>query len=241
MGVLAYIRQVYIDAAHYRAQRDAWERGQPGAARPDYDRALEGVLESPRVLLPAGTKVELERMARFAAELNTPAVLYGAEGGYQAAETLAKARIPVLVNLKWPERARDADPEQRESLRVLELREGAPSTPAALAKAGAPFAFYTGGTAPKEAAKAVRRAMEAGLEESAAVRALTLAPAEIYGMAGRLGSIEKGKIANLVVTEGPLFGEKTRIRYVFVDGAKFEPPPEAPPPARGGPATGGGL
>lgn len=224
MGVLAYIRQVYLDAAHYNAQREAWERRQAGAVRPDYDRALEGVLESPRVLLPARSGVELVRIAALAAELKAGAVLYGAEGGYAVADQLAASGAPVLVSLKWPERARDADPDQRESLRVLEMRDRAPATPAALAKAGVRFAFYSGGLAACEVRRAVKRAIDAGLPEEAAVRALTLAPAEIYGLADRMGSISSGKAANLVVADGPLFERKTKIRYVFVDGVKFEPP-----------------
>ena len=63
---------------------------------------------------------------------------------------------------------------------------------------------------------------DAGLTEAAAVRALTLSAAEIYGVADRLGSIEVGKIANLVVTDGDLFSDKTKTKYVFVDGRKFE-------------------
>lgn len=241
MGAIAYIRQVYIDAAHYRAQRLAYEQRRPGVTRPDYDRALEGVLESPRVLLPARSKVELERMARFAADLKTSAVLYGGDAGYEAAGALAKARLPVLVSLKWPERPRDADPADRDSLRLLELRERAPSTPAALAKAGVPFAFYTDGAAPRDISKAVKRAIEAGLSETGALRALTLAPAEIYGVADRMGSVEKGKLANLVVTDGPLFAEATKIKYVFVEGVKFEPPPPDAPPSAPAAATGGDL
>jgi len=60
------------------------------------------------------------------------------------------------------------------------------------------------------------------LAPDAGLRALTLSPAEIYGVADRLGSIEKGKIANLVVTDGDLFDEKTKIKMVFVDGRRFE-------------------
>ncbi len=74
----------------------------------------------------------------------------------------------------------------------------------------------------------MKRAIDAGLAEGDAVRALTLSAAEIYGVADRLGSIEPGKIANLVVTKGNLFDEKTKIEYVFVDGVKYEPVPEAP-------------
>jgi len=68
---------------------------------------------------------------------------------------------------------------------------------------------------------------------------LTLSPAEIFGIADRLGSIENGKIANLVVTDGDLFEEKTKIKLVFVDGRKYEPrEPEKPKDAPKGDITG---
>src|SRR5574340_1764476 len=231
MGLTAYIRQVYLDAAHYQVQKQAYERHLPGVERPDYDRALEGVLESPRALFPARSAVEIDRVTRLAAELKINAVLYGGEAGYRAAPALGQAKLPVLVSLKWPERSRDTNPDEVESLRTLEHRERAPGSPAALAKAGVLFAFYTDGTATRDLARSVRRALDAGLRPADMVRAFTLSPAEIYGIADRLGSVEKGKIANLLVTEGDLFGEKTKIRYVFIDGVKFEPPPPEPAPA----------
>ena len=58
---------------------------------------------------------------------------------------------------------------------------------------------------------------------------MTLTPAEIYGVADRLGSIEKGKIANLIVTKGDFFDDQTKVKYIFVDGKKFDPAPEVPP------------
>jgi len=61
----------------------------------------------------------------------------------------------------------------------------------------------------------VKKSIDAGLTADAALRALTLSPAEIYGVADRLGSIEKGKIANLVVTDGGLFEEKTKNKNGF--------------------------
>jgi imidazolonepropionase-like amidohydrolase len=149
---------------------------------------------------------------------------------------LKRANMPVLVSLKYPEKARDADPALDEPIRVLELREKAPSTAGALAHAGVKFAFYSDGlTSPRDLMRAVKKAIDAGLNPNDAIRAMTLAPAEIYGVGNRIGSIDKGKIANLVVTDGDLFAEKTKTRYVFVDGAKFEPLPEEPParPGRG--------
>jgi hypothetical protein len=231
MGVIAYIRQVYLDADHYAAAQKAYAANPRGLRRPDYDRSLEGVLEAPRVLLPATRAVEAERMVRFAAELKRPAVLYGGHEFYRSAGTIKRAGLPVLIDLKWPERPRETDPERQDSLRTLEMREQAPSTPSILAKAGVRFAFYSGGVErPAEIRAAARRAIIAGLEESQALRALTLSPAEIYGFADRLGSIEAGKIANLVITDGNLFDESTKIKYVLIDGVKFEPTSEPPAP-----------
>lgn len=230
MGVIAYIRQIYLDAGHYRTVEEMYQKSPAGMKRPAYDRALEGVIESPRVLLPATREVEIERMVNFAAELHKPAILYGGHEAWKAVDTLKRSGIPVLVSLKWPERAKDADPDEHESLRVLELREHAAETPAALAKGGVRFAFYSDGQArPQDVIKAMKRALTAGLSEADAVRAMTLNAAEIYGVADRLGSIEKGKIANLVVADGPLFQDRTKIKMIFVDGAKYEPLPEEAP------------
>lgn len=229
MGAMAYIRQVSIDAEHYALEKAWYEKSRSGRRRPAYDRAIEAYLEAPRLLLPASSDVEIPRMLRFSADLKAPVVLYGGHGGYAAVDALKKAGVPLLVSLKWPVRDKNADPEQEDSLRTLEFRDRAPSTPAALAKAGVRFALYTGGVTGRELREAVKKATDAGLSQEALARAMTLSPAEIYGVADRLGSVEKGKIANLVVTDGPLFGEKTKVKYVFIDGEKFEPPVEAEP------------
>ena len=228
MGVIAYVRQIYLDAEHYRSARDVYAKTPSGMQRIHYDRALEGVLETPRVLLPVPRAIDIERMIRFSAELKTSTILYGGHEAYRSAGLLKDSAIPLLVSLKWPERSRDADPEEPVSLQELELREKAPSTPATLAKAGVPFAFYSDGIEkPRDVLKSVKRAIDAGLGAEAAVRAMTLAPAEFYGVADRLGSIGIGKIANLVVTRGNLFDDNTRVEYVFVDGVKFQPMAEA--------------
>ena len=242
MGVIAYIRQVSLDADHYKLEMQAYESHPVGQKRPNYDRAVEGLLESPRMLLPADDAKQLDRMIRFAEELKRPAVLYGGHQAYKIADRVAKSGVPLLVNLKWPAKPKDADPDQEESYRTLELRDRAPSSPAALEKAGAHFAFYSGGTAPKDLRKALKRAVEAGLSEAAAVRALTLSAAEIYGVADRVGSIVPGKIANLLVVKGDFFDDKAPIEYVFIDGVKFAPVPESESPGeRPGRGTPGGV
>ena len=231
MGAFAYVRQIYLDADHYRMAKQMYAKNPSGMARPDYDRALEGVMESERVLLPAQRVVDIDRMIRFAGELKLKPVLYGVPTGYAAADLLAKSGVPVLVSLKWPERPRDADPDRVDTLKTLRLFEDAPKTPKTLAASHVKFGLYSDGiTRRADLWKAVKRAMEAGLSGEEAVRALTLSNAEIFGVADRLGSIEKGKIANLVITKGDLFEENTRVQWVIVDGRKFEPVPELPPP-----------
>ena len=235
LGVIAYIRQIYIDADYYQKAKAAYQTNPRSMARPAYDRALEGVLQSPRVLIPVTRRIDIDRMLRFSAEMKLHPVFYGPLEGYRSADLLAHANVPVLLNLRWPEKPRDADPEEPEQLRTLENRANAPTTPAVFAKNGIKFAFYLGGIDRRsDFVRAVKRALDAGLTPDAALRALTLSAAEIYGVDDRLGSIEKGKIANLVVTKGDIFQSGSEVKYVFVDGTKFEPGPEEAPPGRGG-------
>lgn len=227
MGVLAYVRQVFLDTASYRQAQSVYDAHPQGLNRPAYDRtarALDRVLrEHELVLLPANTSAQILRALELAEKLGVRAALYGGQQGYDTASVLAARKMPVLVSLKWPERERDADPDAEEPLRVLRFRDRAPSTPAALEKAGVPFAFYSDGmTAPKDILKNAKKAIDAGLAPEAALRAFTLNAAQILGVADRLGSLEPGKIANLVVADGDLFNEKTKVKMVFVDGRKFE-------------------
>ena len=235
MGYIAYIRQIYLDAEHYKLLKEAYAHSPRGMERPPYDRALEGVLESKRILLPANRVVEMDRMLRFAAELQQPVILYGMREAYrpEAAPLLKKYGSPVLVSMHWSEAPRDPDPEAYRTMRSLENIDQGPAAPGLLQKAGVPFALYSDGLdQPRELQRAVKKAIDAGLARQDAIRALTLSPAEIYGVADRMGSIEAGKIANLVVTKGDLFDDHTQIQMIFVDGKQYKPAPE--PPAGGG-------
>jgi hypothetical protein len=247
MGIISYVRQLYLDANHYKAFKDAYAKDPRGMQRPAYDRALEGLLASQRFLLPANQVLEIDRMLRFGAELQTitpvkqSMILYGARDAYrpEAVELLKKGNVPVLLSIKWPTppaRTADSD-DSNETLRTLIERDKAPSAPAALQKAGVKFALYSDGTdTPRDFQRAVKKAIDAGLAREDALRALTLSPAEIYGIADRVGSIDKGKIANIVVTKGEIFDDRTQVVMVFVDGKKYTP--EAPAAGgRGGPAT----
>jgi len=238
MGALAYVRQVWLDTDWSVKAQAIYEKNPRGVARPRYDRtdqALADTVENHElVLIPGNTATQIRRALELADRWHVKGILYGGQMSYEVANEIAAKKIPVLVDLKWPEADKEADPDDIPSLNILRFRDRAPSSPAALAKAGVKFAFYSGAiTAPKDILKAAKKSIDAGLSPDAAIRAFTLTPAEIFGVADRLGSIENGKIANLVVTDGDIFDEKTKIKYVFVDGRKFtirEPEKRKDPP-----------
>ncbi|MFC1502257.1 amidohydrolase family protein, partial [bacterium] len=92
-----------------------------------------------------------------------------------------------------------------------------------LHKAGIRFAFTSAGLKkPEDFIKNIAKTIEHGLPEEAALKAVTIHPAEIFGVADQIGSIEAGKIANLIVATGDLFDKETKLKYVFVDGKKTE-------------------
>ena len=244
MGVLAYVHQVWLDTEWSTKAQATYEKNPRSVARPRYDRteaALADALEDHAlVLIPANNSVQLRRALELVDRWHVNGAIYGGQMAYEVAPEIATKKLPVIVNLKWPEAEKDADPEDKLSLRTLQFRDRAPSSPAALAKAGVKFAFYSGGiTAPRDTLKAAKKSIDAGLAPDAALRAMTLSAAEIFGVADRLGSIENGKIANLVVTDGDLFEEKTKIKMVFVDGHRFEVrEPEKPKDPPKGDITG---
>jgi hypothetical protein len=239
MGTIAYVRQVFDDTAWYRQAQPVYEANPTKRERIPYDRAERAIAWAQQnneiLLLPANSSIQLLRALRLASEWNFPSVIYGGQQGYAVADLIGARKIPVLVNLKWPERAKDGDPEAEQTLRDLRFRDRAPVTPAAFAKAGVKFAFYSDGlTGPKDIFKSVKKATDAGLAPDTALRALTLDAAEILGVGGRMGSIQPGKIANLVVTDGDIFSDKTKVKHVFVDGRWYQVHEEAKPPEKPG-------
>ena len=242
LGVYAYIKQIFFDAAHYDQAWTIYERSPQGMERPEYDRALEPLRDALNarqwVMLPGTWAREIRRAIETGDEVGANTLVYGGHQGYQVADVLAERNVPVLLSLDWPQRDRDADPDADEALRVLRFRDRAPTTPAVFEEAGVQFAFYSDGIErPRTVINNVRRAIGNGLSEDGALRALTMSPAEMFGVADRLGSLEVGKIANVVVTDGDLFDGATNVRMVFVDGKKFDVDEEETSVARG---PGGG-
>ena len=187
MGAIAYARQVWIDT-NWSAQADAnYEKNPRGGERPRYDQSTEALKEALQkhalVLIPGNSSLEIRRALVLGEEWKLNKVIYGGQMGYEVAAEIAAKKVPVLVDLKWPEAPKDGDPEDVPSLRTLQFRDRAPSSPAALEKAGVKFAFYSGGIATaKEILPAVKKSIDAGLSADAALRALTLSAAEMLGV-----------------------------------------------------------
>lgn len=89
-------------------------------------------------------------------------------------------------------------------------------------KAGIPFGFSTMSAKTKDIPANLRRMIAAGLSEDAALAALTTTPAQLLGLSDRMGTIDNGKMANLVISDKPYFNEKAKVRYVFVDGMMYK-------------------
>lgn len=238
MGVIAYIEQVFADADHYAKVKATYAKDPRGRVRPEYDRTLEpletAIANKTPFMMPANLGREIDRALALRNRLNVAAIIYGGQGAYDRAAELKAARVPVLVNLNWPKEEKNRDPEAETPFRTLAHRRLAPTTPAALAAAGVPFAFYSGGLATtSEVFENIRVATDNGLSHEAALAALTSGPASILGVANRVGTIEKGKVANLVLATDWPWAEDAEVRAVFVDGRLYQKrksnePTEAP-------------
>lgn len=97
-----------------------------------------------------------------------------------------------------------------------------------LHEAGVRFAFASLDASPGTIRATLRRIVEAGLPADAALAALTTTPAALLGVEAQLGTVEPGRLAHLVVTDGDVFAEDTALRFVFVDGERFELDDAAP-------------
>ena len=229
LGRIAYIRQVFLDARHYAQSHQIYDANPSGLERPRDDRVLEPIAESLQrgrtILYPANSAIEIRRALDLASEISPQLVIYGAQAGYETAGELRATSSTALVDVSWPEEREDADPEEYTPLRVLRFRDRAPSSPMELASVNVAFAFFgSKAESPEDFMKGVAKAIEKGLPVERAVQALTLDAARVYGLDDRLGSLEPGKIANLVVFEGDPFGEKSRPKMVFIDGQKYDVP-----------------
>lgn len=224
LGVFATLRQMLLDAQTYRESQQIYARNPRGIRRPATDRSLEALLPVLDGRLPVVFHVDTEREIRraldLAEEFKLKAIISGGAESWKVTDRLQKVDVPILLSLNFPRRTTAAMPQaDPEPLRLLRLRAEAPRTAAKLAMAKVRFAFQSGGMASMTDFLAnAGKTIENGLLKDDAIRALTIRPAEIFGVADRLGSLEPGKIANLTVVRGDLFDRNSRIVHVFIDG-----------------------
>jgi imidazolonepropionase-like amidohydrolase len=242
MGVIAFVRQAFADAQHYQAARDQRD-AQRGQRDPQWvafqnDPALEAmqpaIARKVPVAFEANQAREILRALKLARELELDPIVTGAREAAEVAGDLKSRNVRVVYSLNYPQRPRALAPDADESIETLRERANAPKAPGELAKAGVAFAFASAGlNDPKDFVRNAAKAIKAGLSADAALRALTIGAAGIAGVSDRLGSIEKGKIANLIVTDGDLFDEKTKVTRVFVEGRPVSIEAPAAPAGRG--------
>lgn len=226
MGTVAYIRQSFYDAIRYRDEVDRYNRIKRGVNRPEHDKRLAALQPALRgelpVLFVANSDGDIRRALMIADEFRLKPIIAGALYGYRVAEMLKVKSVPVILSVDFPRRPADLPEDEDETLRSLRQRAETPKGAARLAQAGVKFAFTSGSLRPQDFLANVQKAVENGLSKDEALRALTINAAEIFGAADQVGTIEVGKIANLVVASGDLLAKDTKVRYVFIDGDQIE-------------------
>jgi hypothetical protein len=253
LGVIAYERQQLYDAQRHGLLMDRYKAGQRGVARPSYDANLDALVPVVRGQLPAffaaSNENEIRRAVDIAKEFNLKLTIVGATEAFRTMDALKDAR-PLVVSVDFPQAMEVTGWAYRGAVR-RELNDSASrdasvrkiveSNAAALNKAGLKFALAPGALKPNDFIANVHKAIAAGLPRDVAVEALTIRAAEIAGVGDQLGSIEPGKIADLVVSDGPAVAQNARIRTVFVDGIDYDVAPSAGAGRNGQRAgTGGG-
>jgi len=228
MGVHAYLKQALADARHFDIVRSRWLKELKGLTRPEYSPTLDILTDYAAARKPViflcRNQHDIRRSLGLAAEFKLDYFI--ADLGGEAFEVIpelknARARVLCTVAFKAPGSSLYAQRGKIERERAE--KEVYPKNPARLAEAGIPFAFSSLGTDdPKAFAEGIDKALEAGLPKDKALEALTKSPAVFFGLDRAIGTIEPGQIANLVLSEGDLLAKDAKVRYVFVDGKKFE-------------------
>ena len=246
LGTFSAFRQMLLDAQRLQKLQKVYEANPRGMRRPEPDRSLEALFPIINRQMPlvinANSENEITRALDLAKEFNFRLIIGGGQEAWKLADRLKAQDVPVLLSLNFPKRTTasspDADPETME---VLRMRAETPRGPARLAQAGVKFAFQSGGaTTLADFFTNAGKAVENGLDKDAAVRAMTLGAAEILGVADRLGSIETGKIANVVLVKNDVFARDRFVSRVFVDGKMFEQKEPSRRPAPNGQPGGVG-
>jgi imidazolonepropionase-like amidohydrolase len=226
MGIIALLRQTYLDGQWYKTEGykeeenlslDAWN-------------AVQGLPQ----IFEAGEKLDVLRMSRIGQEFGVKYVVKSAGDDYQRLSEIVKTGYSMIVPVNFPEGYDVRDPYDAMSVPLKDLKhwELAPGNAARLQSAGVPFCLTTYGL--KEKAKFwenLRKAIEYGLDEETALKALTYNPANFVNAYSQVGSLESGKVANFLITNGSIFKSETKIQQHWVKGRAFDVNPDRSLPA----------
>ncbi|MDI6845027.1 MAG: amidohydrolase family protein [Candidatus Saccharicenans sp.] len=225
MGTVAFIRQKFYDTLHYDLHRKKYSASPLFLKRPEYDPFLEAlipfVVEKKPVVFQCNNQEDIKRALRLIEEFKLNGILAGCNEAWRVVEHLNRAKVPLLVTVDFRPPSVNIYNQQGEAVRKKAEAEIYPANPAVLLKENIHFALTGFGLSESSFLKNIQAAIRAGLPAEAAMKALTADSARILGLEKQLGTLEPGKIANLILTRGDLFAEKTRVVKVIVDGILF--------------------
>ncbi len=208
------LRKILRDAAAYGVAKDARARD-ASLPKQETDLKLEALVPVARGQMPIVIDVDRERDIKaaiaFADEMKVKIIISGGIEAHRVADQLRSRNIPVIVGpvLRMP--AREDDPYDQAFVNA-----------SLLSKAGVKIAFQTQDSAHvRDLPYHAGQAAAFGLSKDEALKAVTIYPAEIFGVADRVGSIEQGKIANLIVTTGDPLEILTQVKHLFINGRQM--------------------
>ena len=227
-GVIAYLRQAFLDAERYATARAAYGRDASGMSAPSWDPDYEALLAAARgeapVFFEANRDEDIRRVLNLADEFGFSPVIVGGQEAWKMTGELARRGVPVLVSTDFPD-PDDWDPEadtagvelDPDAVREKEEIEAAWANAGLLEAAGVRFAFVTDGGS-GDLLEGARKAVEHGLSEAGALRALTAIPAGMAGLPA-LGRIGVDGTATFMVADGDLLADgESGVVYTFVEG-----------------------
>lgn len=206
------LKKIFDDAKNYVKAQDAYLKDK-SLPYPPHDIKLEAMApylrgEKP-VIFTAERERDIRGVARFVTEMKLRGIIFGGQDAWKAADVLKAANISVIFTNIYNLPVQDDDPFDA-------LFEA----PAKMQAAGLKFCISTGNDGPEVRDLPYHAGIAGayGLSKEEALRSVTINPAEMLGVADKLGSIDVGKIANIVVTDGDMLQPTTNVRYVFIDG-----------------------
>ena len=206
------LKKIFKNAENYARAKEAYARDK-SLPNPATDVKLEALVPYIRGERPIIFTVERERdvraVVKFVSEMKVKAIISGGQEAWKAAADLKKNDIAVIYTNIYNLPVRDDD-----------AYDFLFEAPAKLQQAGVKFAISTGdgGAEVRDLPYHAGMAGAFGLPKEEALKAVTLYPAQILGVADRLGSIEVGKMANIVVTDGDILEPRTNVKYLFIEG-----------------------